>query len=546
MASLTARTGVLGRHLAAHLLRRTTYHPTKALIDAYAAKTVAQAIDDLMVVQPLNTAIPIDWETGLPWLQEGNGLRYTEGPNVPTSTNGRLRHALKGWWLDNARHDQTIHHKMTFFLHSIWVVAMGEGSPEEYWDYLRLLRMSTLGSYKTLAVRMTKDNQMLRYLDNNANNDNSPNENYAREFLELFTIGKGEQIAEGNYTNYTEADVVAGAKVLTGWKNGNRENDVDAVTGLPTSNPNFSKHEEADKTFSSAFQNQVITAAVDEADMHRELDDYVDMIFAQDATALTICRRIYTYFVGRYITDTVESDIIVPLANTLRTNDYSLEVVLRELLSSVHFYDEDDTPANEKIIGSMIKSPLEKALGALNYLNVIIPDPLTDSYNHYNRFYKRCFVETFGDKGGMFLFVPTNVAGYPAYYQTPGYHRNWFNSSTVISRYKLPEQLILGKRVLLSGDLGTVQLDVVSFISSGQFTNPGNANLLVTELSDYMFCYTPDAGRIQYFVSVLVGDFDEAYWANLWATYDLDEVKTPLEDLMKAMMYAPEYLFPLK
>ena len=546
MASLTAKTGVLGHHLAAHLLRRTTFHPTKALIDAYAAKTVAQAIDDLMAIQALNVEIPIDWETGLPWLEADTGLRYTEGPNVPTSTNGRLRHALKGWWLDNARLDQTIHHKMAFFLHSIWVVAMGEGAPEEYWDYLRLLRESTLGSYKTLAVRMTKDNQMLRYLDNNANNDNSPNENYAREFLELFTIGKGEQISEGDYTNYTETDVVEGAKVLTGWKNGSRETDIDAETGLPTSNPNYSKHEEADKTFSSAFQNQVITAAVDEADMHRELDDYINMIFAQDATALTICRRIYTYFVGRYITDAVEADIIVPLANTMRTNDYNLEIVLRELLSSVHFYDEDDAPANEKIIGSMMKSPMEKVFGALNYLNIAIPDPYTESYNHYNRFYKRCFIETFGDKGGMFIFTPTNVAGYPAYYQTPGYHRNWFNSSTVISRYKLPEQLILGKRVLLSGDLGTVQLNVVSFISTvGQFTDPGDATLLVTELSDYMFCETPDADRIQYFVDVLTGDFDEAYWANLWSyyanTYDEDEVKTPLEDLMKSMMYAPEY-----
>lgn len=546
MASLTVKTGVLGHHLAAHLLRRTTYHQTKALIDAYSTKTVAQAIDDLMIIQPLATGIPIDPETALPWLREDNGLRYTEGANIATSANGSLRHYLKGWWLDNARLDQTIHHKMTFFLHSIWVVAMNEGPPEEYWDYLKLLRFSALGSYKTLAVRMTKDNQMLRYLDNNANNDNSPNENYAREFLELFTIGRGEQIAEDNYTNYTEADVAAGAKVLTGWKNGSRENDIDAETGLPTSNPNYSQHEEADKTFSSAFQNEVITAAVDEADMHRELDDYIDMIFAQDATALTICRRIYIYFVGRYITDAVETDIIIPLANTLRTNDYNLEIVLRELLSSVHFYDEDDTPANEKIIGSMIKSPMENTLGALNYLNVTIPDNVLESINHYDGFYKRGFIFTFGDKSGMYIFKPANVAGYPAYHQNPDFHRNWFNSNTVVSRYKLPEQLLLGKRVLVPGDIGTVKLELVPFIATpGQFTDPGDATILVTELSDYMFCETPDADRIQYFVDILVGDFDEAYWANLWtyyvSSYDEDEVKSPLESLIKTMMYAPEF-----
>jgi hypothetical protein len=110
----------------------------------------------------------------------------------------------------------------------------------------------------------------------------------------------------------------------------------------------------------------------------------------------------------------------------------------------------------------------------------------------------------------------------------------------------LPEQLILGKRVILGGDLGTVKLEVVPFIASpGQFTDPGDATLLVTELSDYMFCETPDAERIQYFVDILVGDFDEVYWANLWNyyanTYDEGEVKTPLEGLIKVMMYAPEF-----
>lgn len=83
-------------------------------------------------------------------------------------------------------------------------------------DYIELLRYQSNGSIKDLAIRMTRDNRMLYYLDNRLNNKNSPNENYAREFLELFTILKGEQIA-ANYTNYTEADVQQAAKVFTGF-----------------------------------------------------------------------------------------------------------------------------------------------------------------------------------------------------------------------------------------------------------------------------------------------------------------------------------------
>jgi len=544
MASLTARTGVLGHRLAAHLLRRATYHPSKSLIDAYATKTVTQAINDLMTIQDLTVNTLIDPETGLPWIDE-NGNPYIEGPNMPTSSNGNLKKYIRSWWIDEARLDQSIGHKMQFFLHSIWIVASTEGAATEMYDHFRLLRYYALGSYKTLAKKMTLDNQMLRYLDNNLNNDNNPNENYAREFLELFTIGKGPQIGDGDYTNYTEEDVVQGAKVLTGWKNGNREIDIDVETGFPWSNPNFGKHEEADKTFSYAFQNTVITGATDEADMYRELDDYIDMIFGQDATALTICRRLYKYFVSADISAEVETDIIAPLAVILRTNDYNLETTVRALLSSVHFYDEDDSDSGDEVIGSMIKSPLETTLGIFNYFNVTIPDPVSDSYNHYNRFYRRCMLDTMLGQSGMPIFLPTNVAGYPAYYQEPVFNRSWFNSSTIVSRYKLPEQLLLGKRVILGGDLGTVQFFIVPFIAySGYFSNPGNANTLVTELVTYLFCEIPDASRIQYFVDVLVGDFDEDYWANLWGYYsgsgEDDAVKSPLEDLFKALLYSPE------
>lgn len=548
MASLTERSGVLGHRLAAHLLRRATYHPTKNLIDTYASKTALQAINDLMNIQAHVNQLPRDPNTGLEWIDINTGLRYDTPPNIPTSSNTNLRKYVLCWWLDEARLDQSIGHKMEFFLHSIWVTTANEGFPEDYWDYLRLLRFYSLGSYKELAKKMTVTNQMLRYLNNKDNNNNNPNENYAREFLELFTIGKGPQIGPGDYTNYTEDDVVASAKVLTGFKLGDRAVDLDPDTGIPISNPNFGKHETSDKTFSSAFQTApyVITGATSEADMFRELDDYVEMVFAQDATAITICRRLYQYFVSRNITAEVETDIIVPLANTLRSNNYELEHVIRQLLASQHFYDSDDSNATDEVIGSMIKSPLELTMTALNYFQVNIPDPVSNTYDHYFRFYRRCFLDCFCAQSGMGIFTPTNVAGYPAYYQEPVYHRNWFNSSSIISRYKLPDQLLQGKRLILSGDLGTVQYDIVPFVAySGIFSDPSDAFTLVTEMTSYLFCETPSPSRLQYFVDELTSGFDTNYWAQLWADYsgssDTSEIKTPLENLFKSILYSPEF-----
>lgn len=549
MASLTAKTGTLGHRLAAHLIRRTTYHPTKALIDSFAAMTVTQAINSLMTEQALNVPIPIDWKNGgNPWIDPTTNFRYLDGPNAPLSTNPFLRRYIRSHWLDEARLDQTIHHKMTFFLHSIWVIDGGTSIAEEYWNYFRLLRYSALGNFKELAKKMTLDRQMLRYLDNHTNNKNNPNENYAREFLELFTIGKGEQVGDGDYTTFQELDVAMATKVLTGWKINYSTifDDIDPETNIARGYPSFGNHDLTDKTFSSAFGNHTITAATDADDMFRELDDFVEMVFAQEHTALNICRRMYQFFVSRKITEEIETDIIAPLATTLRDNDYVLEPALRQLLSSVHFYDEDDSSGTDEIIGAMIKSPVDLTLHAMNFFEVSPPDPHNSPWHHYHGFYYRAFQLCFGQNSGMHIWEPTSVAGYPAYYQEPIYHRNWFNSATIVSRYKLPEQLLTNSCVINENSLAGVQFFVVPFMAnSGIFTDPGDASLLVMELATYLYCEMPDSERLQYFVDVLVGDFDEAYWADLWTYYinsnEEDMVKSPLEDLFKAMLYAPEF-----
>jgi uncharacterized protein (DUF1800 family) len=155
---------------------------------------------------------------------------------------------------------------------------------------------------------------MLKYLNGDVNNETNPNENFAREFLELFTIGKGPQQGPGDYTNYTEEDIQAAARLLTGFKKGNRTDNIDADTGIPRGYANPNKHDSTDKQFSYAFQDQIITGSSTAEGMWLELRDFTEMVFTQDETARNICRKLYRYFVSRNISTEIETDIIGPLA----------------------------------------------------------------------------------------------------------------------------------------------------------------------------------------------------------------------------------------
>ena len=360
MASLDQNILVLGQKNAKHLLRRSSFVYTKSLIDQYALLTPNQALNMLLTTNVTAVSLPYD-----PLPTTAPDGFWTESTALATSfaNQGRKGGIVAGWWWYNAINSVTLKYKLTHFLSTRFTVEKGNGagSATEFYDHLRLLMYYSYGNYKTLAKKITLDNSMLNYLNNTSNNQNSPNENYAREFLELFTIGKGVQVAPGNYTNYTEADIVQAARVLTGFKRLSNRTNIDATTGIPQGYNQFSQHNTSAKTFSSAFGTTIINGATSAAAMDVELDSFVNMIFNQQATAKNICRKLYIYFVKGTITPEVETDIISPLALDLYNNGYEIVPVLRRLLESQHFYDLDDSNATDETIGAIIKSPLQQS-----------------------------------------------------------------------------------------------------------------------------------------------------------------------------------------
>lgn len=542
MASLTPMQGALGHRYAAHLLRRTSYRFTKAKIDEMAGQTAADAVASLLQLYPLLSDQPVYDQGGSP------GTWCLPPGSLPPAVDTSLRPWVACWWVNEALNDPGIGHRMTFFLHQFNAMSMTAFLTVHYFDYLRLLRWSALGNFKKLATKLVVDNAMLKYLNNTENSKDNPNENFAREFFELFTIGKGLQIGPGDYTNYTEDDIVQAAKVLTGFRVKGTRNIMDTETDIPRGGLNYNEHDDTAKTFSDKFQGTTIAAAASEDEMWTELDALVTMTFAQPETARNFCRRLYRFFVSRNISAEIESDIIIPLADTFIAANFEIKPVLEQLFQSQHFFDADDSDNKDEIIGGIIKSPLELALQNISFFGIQVPQPDTDLANYF-QFLNQGVLSRMLGQGNMPLFFPPDVAGYPAYFQNPDYHRQFFNASTIVARYKIPAMLLSGTLTIggVPDDPLGVQLDAADWIkNSGVISDATDPYVLVKDMLTYLLPEEADTDRFDYFYNIIFLDQlppgDWTYeWQNYLNTGDDTEVKIPLGRLFNAILYSAEY-----
>ncbi len=544
MASLNPITGALGEQKAAHLLRRATLGPRLQDISIFSGMTAQAAFTALSQSQPI-PPLPIDPMSGTDWVYPN-----TIDPNQFGTT---LSDYTRSWWLENMRASTpNLTERMIWFYHTHFPMIMSriEGNPQFAIDYLRLLRFYALGNYKDLAKAICIDNAMLVHLDGNLNIKGVPQENFAREFLELFTVGKGEEVSLGDYTNFTEMDVQALTKVLTGWGIDPTFQTLDPLTNFPTgkvkgSATTSSQHDVSSKQFSGAFNNALIqtgnitgsNAAV--TAVYTELDDLINLVFNSPHTAKHICRRIYREFAYYDITTEIETDIIEPLATVLVNNNFNILPVLEMLFQSEHFYDLDTPITEDNNVGAIIKSPVDLIIGTMRLFNLTVPDKTTQLPAHYDM-----YGQLIGQLSlqGIEFFEPYDVAGYEPYFQYPDFHRYWISSNYLANRYKFSELLVSG----FTGTNGVLlKLDIVDFVETN-CSNPGDATILVQELVKWLFPITLDTVRFNYFRdTVLLDQLSAANWTSEWNNYvntssDVN-VRLQLESLAMAMMQSPEY-----
>ena len=223
----------------------------------------------------------------------------------------------------------SIREKLTLFWTDHFVTQISYVNDPRYsYQYNALLRTNVLGNFKDMADAITQDGAMLIYLNGTNNVKTGPDENYGRELQELFTIGKGPEIAPGNYTNYTEADVQAAAHVLTGWR---KYQNTDGTIGTQTGYFDPTRHDTTNKVFSADYNNTIIVGGTDG---QAELTAMLNMIFSMtDPDGVSrvgrfISRKFYRWFVYYVIDADAEANVITPMANLISSNNFNVAPAL--------------------------------------------------------------------------------------------------------------------------------------------------------------------------------------------------------------------------
>ena len=471
LSGLTPYAGTFGNNELIHLLKRTLFGSTKADIDFFKGKTMLQVVDALLTAPaseaapPIKTYVGVDAATaGATWVNIKEDNNFT----------GLRRDSLRAWWIGNMiNQDRTIFEKMVLFWHNHFATENNENSPILGYFYVKMLRKNALGNFKTFVKEVTFDPQMMRYLNGYLNSKAAPDENYGRELQELFTLGKGPE------SQYTEGDVKAAAKLLTGWRIRQVETPVGSGKWIYETYLDPTKHDVGAKTFSAFYGGKTITgkATNTEADALAEFDEMLTTIFASNEVAKFICRKLYTYFIYYEIDADVETNVITPLATIFRQANYDIKPVLKALLTSEHFFDV----ANK---GCLIKSPLDYVVGIARDFNIDIPIAAnyTEQYLAWDAFAGER--QKGASSQGQNIGNPPNVAGWPAYYQFPVFHEFWINTDSFPKRVSFVDKFLTNTGISL-GTTKKLVIDVLKF--TDQFGNDaGDPNKLIDRVLEIL------------------------------------------------------------
>jgi uncharacterized protein (DUF1800 family) len=302
-----------------------------------------------------------------------------DDPDLKKKLREKSRDDLKTMnirWLDTMVNSEAqLREKMSLFWHGHFACRIQNSYFSQ--ELLHIIRTNALGSFADMLKAVSKSPAMLQFLNNQQNKKSHPNENFAREVMELFTMGRG---------NYNENDVKEAARAFTGWAFNPKGEFV------------FRKnqHDDGSKTFLGKTGNF-------------DGDDILNMLLENQQTANYISKKIYLYFVNENVNAANQQW----LSKRFYANNYDIAKLLQDIYTSDWFYDE-------KNIGSKIKSPVELLAGIRRLL------PMQLENDQAQLLFERAL--------GQILFYPPNVAGWPG-------GKNWIDSSSLMLRLRIPQIL---------------------------------------------------------------------------------------------------------
>lgn len=496
---------------ASHLLRRTTFGPTVQSINEAQSNGLEQTLADLFAEIPLPD-LPINYSfaddpttpIGETWVDKPLDQSI---PSLNTSRNLSLNAWQMGLFNEGG---VSIKEKLVLFWHNHFVTSDINSSGYNF-HYLDTLRRNAIGNFRTLTEEIAVSPSMLIYLNGNQNSKQAPNENFSRELLELFTIGKGDAAGPGDYTNYTEDDVVALAKSLTGWR-------VTYEDGIVGSRFVDNRHDTSSKQLSERFNNVIIQNG-DE----NEYKTVIDIILQQNETARYICRRLYIWFVGSNIDSNIEANIIEPMAALMRESNYEIKPALAALLRSEHFY-------SESIRGCMINHPIDFVFKLINTFEIEMPSTLTTKYRIWLQVYRSLIPLD------MVILNHPSVAGWKAFYQGPQFYDVWANSVSLPAREMLINTLIEGVVI----NQHPLKIDTLAVTS--KLNDALSPTQLIIDLTNYLFPFPISENQIEYLKNILIPGLPDFEWTVEYSDYlenpDDDDKRIAIENKLKALFAA--------
>lgn len=292
-----------------------------------------------------------------------------------------LKNLNLGWMEEMVNSNAQFREKMSLFWHGHFAVRVINILFQQ--ELLDVIRNNAMGKFGELLRAVSKSPAMLQFLNNQQNRKQKPNENFAREVMELFTMGRG---------NYTEQDVKEAARAFTGWGFNLQGEFVFRAN----------QHDEGSKTFLGKTGNF-------------DGDDIIDILLEQKQTALYITKKIYGFFVNEQTDDTK----VAWLAKRFYESKYDIKKLMEDIFTSNWFYDE-------KNIGTKIKSPIDLLVGIRRML------PMKWENGAAQILIQRAL--------GQVLFYPPNVAGWAG-------GKAWIDSSTLMLRLRIPQMITANEAI---------------------------------------------------------------------------------------------------
>lgn len=391
------------------------------------------------------------------------------------------REELRRRWMREML-DEGIRAKMALFWHNHFVTELDVFGCNAYlWDYFSMIHENAFGNFRVFVREMGKTGAMLSYLNGNDSVAGQPNENYARELMELFTMGEGN--------GYTQQDIVEMSRALTGWR------ASEYLCTPPYFDPN--RFDDTNKTIFGKTANYTFTTA------H-------NLIFTERATQVAhyISGKLYKHFAGSRLDQAVVSG----MAQTFQNNNWELLPVIKQLVKSEHFF-EDHT------INSQLKNPLESMLCLLKSASAGSDQVPT---NYWDAIFYWSY------QLGQEIFNPPNVAGWKG-------HHSWINESTLTARWNYSAAIayLLTTNETIRENLRTI---------AQTLTNDSNdPTVIVAALVDYFTGQTLEPVHLQAAVINFKSNIPENYFIDgSWNLY-WDEAPYQIVNMLYYLVKLPEF-----